>query len=720
MEKAAFTIYLIVLVLSPLLFGAVHTYAYTIMSLGVLTASLLLLKKNIRKNHKSGVYEFKVPATSLNFLFIILLIFLIFQIIPLPDTILDILSPESSIVGQKSLPASSVLAPESKIREWFAISPYYYPVRMSIIRWTVYGLLFLGLTQVLNSRRRIELAILVILSTGCFEALYGLIQTYSGSGHIWWLKKTSYRGDVSGTYINRNHFAGLMVMIMMLAAAYTAGFKDKKKRKQIIPASDSSLRTRIIKFLSGEPGFSKRSLIFFAGVVMGIGLVFSASRGGLISAAGAMLCMSLLFLFKKGHRLKGIVVLSLFLIISVYALHIGAEYTASRFKSLDISYKMRKRLAQKTLEMFNDYRIMGVGVGNFQYAYPRYQASEDTRWFIRHAHNDWAQFLAETGITGLVLLLAGISYYVYRTFKLWRKRSDPFAICVGIAPLTVMTAIGIHSYFDFNLHIPANFLMLVAITAIGYSALHIERRHGREKTLIRDHAFPLKYKGALFLIMIMGLIIWNGFWTIRHFVAECYCNTVTQYQTLNRDQDPPLEEVKKAIQWDGENATYWWKLAWKLIRIRDEEIANPEWNIEKHYNRQMEIILALERAVRLNPLRVEHHLQLGWEYTGLRQKPDYHKKWLPAADRSMERVAYFTGEKHRFLYEGMGNYWVMRSKTIPPANPEWHTAWTKACWHYKKAMSLSRGRVLKKMIKRIRGHIWIYYPDEVFVKQAIK
>ena len=40
---------------------------------------------------------------------------------------------------------------------------------------------------------------------------------------------------------------------------------------QIIPASGSSLRTRIAKFLSGEPGFSKRSLIFFAGVVAGIG-----------------------------------------------------------------------------------------------------------------------------------------------------------------------------------------------------------------------------------------------------------------------------------------------------------------------------------------------------------------------------------------------------------------------------------------------------------------
>jgi len=56
LERAAFTLYLIALVLSPLLFGAVHTYAYTVASLGVLTGSLLLVKKNIRKEIKSGVY----------------------------------------------------------------------------------------------------------------------------------------------------------------------------------------------------------------------------------------------------------------------------------------------------------------------------------------------------------------------------------------------------------------------------------------------------------------------------------------------------------------------------------------------------------------------------------------------------------------------------------------------------------------------------------------
>ncbi|MDY6973691.1 MAG: hypothetical protein SV775_15410, partial [Thermodesulfobacteriota bacterium] len=163
LEKAAFIIYLIVLVLSPLLFGAVHAYVYTIMTIGVLAASLLLVIKNTGKNLRSGIYEFKLPSTSLDFTFLVILVFLLFQCIPIPAFLLRLLSSEAGVVGQKSLPASMVVIQDKWCDAWFSLSPYYYPVRMSIIKWSVYGLFFLGLTQVLNSQKRIEWAVSLIL-----------------------------------------------------------------------------------------------------------------------------------------------------------------------------------------------------------------------------------------------------------------------------------------------------------------------------------------------------------------------------------------------------------------------------------------------------------------------------------------------------------------------------------------------------------------------------
>ena len=715
MEKAAFTTYLVVLVISPLLFGAAHTYAYTLMALGVLSATLLLVITNIRKDLKTGAYRFQLPKTSLNLFFLIMTGFLIIQAIPLPGSIVHILSPEAWVVGQKSIPASSIAVRQGQSNIWVSLSPYYYPVRMSIIRFTVYGLFFFGLIQVLNSQKRIELAVFLILTVGCFEAIYGLAQTFSGSEHVWWFKKTKYLGDVTGTYANRNHFAGLMEMCLLLAAGYAAGLSERMRKRKTVPKPKSSLRARLSRYLSGEQRFNKRALALLAGVVIGIGLFFSASRGGMLATAGAMLCMSLLFIFRKAHRRKGFVILFLFLIIAVYCLHIGAEYPIGRFEYFNASFEVRSRYAKKTLDMFEDYKLTGVGLGNFRYAYPKYQAVEDRHYYLRHASNDWAQFLAEAGLTGFCLLLGLTSYYMLRTMKLWIMRRDTLAVGLGAAPLAAMAAVAIHSYSDFNLHYPADFLMFAAIMAVGYSALHLKRHRGRDSTIYRYYAIPLKYKGFLALALVSGFIVWAGTWSIRHFIAECYCNTVHNY-SLNRDPNPPLEELKKAVSWDGYNAEYRYKLARELMRVRHSEPLRPDQDIEDRRKHQMEVIEILEQAVRLNPFNAEYHMRAGWAYAYLRRLLDHEQKWLSAADISIDRSTYFAGDINPSLHVHLANYWIMRSKTISPAEPGWETAWARACWHYKKAQSMDGTRQQAEQIVRF---VWEYYPDEVFIRKVL-
>src|SRR5210317_1097404 len=100
------------------------------------------------------------------------------------------------------------------------LAPYIYPVRMSLLRWTAYGLFFLGLSQVLNSRKRIEILCFCILITASFASVYGIYQAYAGDNRIWWF--SGYGDDVRGTYINRNHFAGLMAMALMLATGFAS------------------------------------------------------------------------------------------------------------------------------------------------------------------------------------------------------------------------------------------------------------------------------------------------------------------------------------------------------------------------------------------------------------------------------------------------------------------------------------------------------------------
>ena len=501
MKKAAFGIYLVTLVLSILLFGGVHVYGYTLMTLGVLAGTVLVVLKGIHKNYRKGVYVVGFPGTEMGFFMLGMFLLLALQMLPMPPEIPGEISPAAVVVGNGGVPASQVVAQGAGGGKWFSLSPYVYPVRISMIRFLVYGLFFFGFIQVLDSRRRINVAVSVMLVTGCFVAMYGLMQTYSGAEHIWWFRKQAYRGDICGTYINRNHFAGLMGMCLLMAAAFAAALapgiikrrKEKERRR--------SIKERLSDILSREETFNRRLLVVFGGVVCGIGLIFSASRGGMIAVAGGMLLMGLLFVFRRRYRKNGIILLILFLLISGYAVKIGVEYPISRFMSFYSSLEERQRYAERTLNMFDEYPVSGVGVGNFKYAYPKYQAPQD-RVFIRFAHNDWAQFLAEAGISGLFVLVAGVGYFIFRIFRTWTGRRDPYAVCLGILPLAVFADMGIHSYSDFNLHIPANFLVMVAVVAIGYAALHLERHHRREQLNYRCYELPLKYRGAFFFAVV--------------------------------------------------------------------------------------------------------------------------------------------------------------------------------------------------------------------------
>lgn len=718
MEKAAFTIYLVVLCTGPLYFGGVGYYATTFITLGILLASLLLVLKQVTRDPITQSYRFQFLSTPLNLPFLFLLLFLFFQLIPLPPSLLRVLSPEAWVVGEKSLPASMVVTSSGPSHAWHPLAPYGEPVRMSILRLTVYALFFIGFARMLTSQKRIDLAVLLILLTGCFEALYGMVQTFSGNEHIWWVKKIYYRGAVTGTYVNRNHFAGLMEIIIMLAAVYAGAAAERKRRVSGFANQRIGWRQRLSRTLRGEQRFNKGLFVLFSGVVMGLGLLFSASRGAMLGAAGGLFCMGILFVFRKEHRKKGFIVLLLFSITAGYALRMGVEQPLERFKTFDASFEVRTRYAERAYQLFQEYPVVGVGIGNFRHAYPKYQAPQDTKTFIDHAHNDWVQLLAETGIVGFAIFAAGLCYYLFYTVGLWSRRHDPFAVSLGAAPFAAMATIGIHSCSDFNLHYMTNCLMLLAVMAIGFSVIHLEKHHNYEKSLYQYRVLILRNKGLMVLIPLLALILWSTIWVSRHFMGEAHQEAARS--VASKDHSAlPLHEIEKAVAWDPWNAQGWWLLGLQQRETRSAMLRNPDWPDQDRKELQAEIIHALERAAELNPLREEHHLRLGWEYTFFWGDPDAGTKWIPAADLSMTRAAYFAGINNPYLHVLMGHYWLMRSKTLVPGNPLWEVTLAKARWHYQANLSAETGKDRERIKKEIMANVWVHYPDQEFVSRIL-
>lgn len=711
MNKAAFILCLSVVVISPLLFGSTYPFTYTPVFILVLLAGLLTLKASINKDKAFGI-RFRWQENPLLLLFLAYIVFLLITMVPLPGSLLTHLSIVAKIVSEKSIPAAAISG--IPVHDyWDTLTPYVYPARMSLIRWIIYGLFLWSLIAALNSRKRIETAVIIILTLGCFESLYGIIQTYSGYEHIWWFKKLAHIGFASGTYPNRNHFAGFMEMGIVLSLAYGVILYDRHRNKEkVLKGSRQSVRAKLLKVFSADELYTKIFLVVFSGVVMGLGLFLSASRGGIISMTAALVVMGIFLTGIKKYRRPGLYILiPFFILTAVYAISAGIDPTVDRFRQFESGYIDRAALTEKTLGIFDDYQVFGVGIGNFSYIFPRYQDILHRTGFVNYAHNDWAQLLAEGGIIGFVILLAGMGFYLFKTMRKWKQAQGAFAVCLGIAPIIALVSIGIHSFSDFNLHIPANVILLIAIIAIGYRSFYPEK----EKT---DQGFvwiPLRFRATLITGVVAIMILWSGMWVVRHFTAEAYCNTV-QTPPLNLNQEPPSSSVRQAIRWDAGNAEYRFKLAKALMTERDKAMMELSSSLIAD---NAFIIRALEEAIQLNPFVAEYHVRLGWEYSYLWYKKDYQSKWLPAADLCMERASYFSGAgaANPHLQIDMGKYWTTRSKSLEYDPVLQDTAWIKARWHFERALELNNSKQVKN---EIAGYVMNIYSDQKRVREAIE
>ena len=131
--------------------------------------------------------------------------------------------------------------------------------------------------------------------------------------------------------------------------------------------------------------------------------------------------------------------------------------------------------------MVKDYKLSGVGWGNFKYLYPRYTPDAFNRVSSSgYAHNDWIEAFAELGLIGGLLILAAFLIYLVKMVRIWSRRRDLYALGVGAGVMAGLLSLAFHSYFDFNMHIPANPLTLAALLAIGYAALHLQGRGFKE------------------------------------------------------------------------------------------------------------------------------------------------------------------------------------------------------------------------------------------------
>ncbi|MFC1488277.1 O-antigen ligase family protein [Thermodesulfobacteriota bacterium] len=747
-DRVIFIGIIALLIFAPLAFGSVHVWAYSIMEIGVFSLLALWFADRFIFSKSDAVEWVKTPM-NLALLLLILLIGL--QMVPLPSSLVSIISPRTFNDKMQLMELmGKVNRPAFQKSSWMFLSYSVHPTLTEWLKLVAYPGMFFLVLNTIKSKKQIDVLVTVLVLIGLFEAVYAIIQIFSVTPKVWWWKsRVGSSRFASGTFVGSNHFAGYMEMVLCLSIGYVIA---QEKRRQRVLSGLGGLRStfqRVVGWFSPESTHPKLIFLAFVAIIMGVSLLMSASRGGILSLGISMILMSVLFFSKKRYRKFSGFTLGLFLVTLLYGLHLGINPTLNKLES-DTGIYERIETTRSIVPMVLDYPVLGVGWGNFRYLYPRYIENHDQVSTSGHAHNDWAEAGIEAGLFGTALILAAFTGLLFRLIRIWMKRRDLYALGIGAGVISGLLSIGIHSFFDFNMHIPANPLALAALLGIGYAALH-RQGHGFSESFF----FPVRsievsriqriVMGCMMICVFSAGIVIAG----RHFLAEAYCPTEWN-STMNLNWDPELLNIQRAIDYNPGNAEYYFKKANFFIshhkkdaerkaQSEEKEAQNKSADFADYMDSKMEVlsgeaferekneraIESLENAVRLNPARWIYWYELGKRYS-LRNYDSlgYLNQWLPMADACFD-MGIACAPKDADMLFNVAWYWVWRSGFFPrnnePVSPKSKSSGEK------KSIQSREDAVLKFLglfqrslslnpdnLKKAASRVWEYYPyDDV-------
>jgi O-antigen ligase len=314
---------------------------------------------------------------------------------------------------------------------------YPFLTRTMLLKLAAYFLMLFLTAQAFRERKDLgKLAWFVIAL--CFAvSLLAIVQHFTSGAEIYWMSDLKIEGDPFGPYVNRNHFAGFVELTVPMGLALMA---FHGLRRDFIPLA--TLMT----------------------IVPISALVLSASRAGIIAfglEVGILVLMARSRRAWQGSRTTAAAVVALAALAIVA--WVGTGRAIERFSGSSVhavTVNRRVSMFRGAARIFLAHPIKGSGLGTLVDVFPAYENAYDGR-LVDHAHNDYIEGLAETG------LLGGFCGAVF-LWKLYREGRKNFLAEQGHfsrglhgAAIMAVCALLLHSFVDFNLQIPANALFFL-------------------------------------------------------------------------------------------------------------------------------------------------------------------------------------------------------------------------------------------------------------------
>ena len=432
--KAMVVVICAIPIISTLAYGAVDSWTFGLLSIPVAILALLW----VADAWTSGGFSYNTSTLQLPILALIIIGAI--QLLPL-----------GSREGAGLL--------DAPILQTLTMDPY--ATRLFVIKLLMYFVFFAATLAYLPGGKRINRTAIVLVTFGTLMAFFGILQRLATPESIYGLRPTP-QAIPFGTFVNQHHFAALMEMMSGLTLGLLFGGGITRERKL---------------------------LLGIAAAIMGIAIIFTGSRGGLVSYLGVIAFAAVASFGgvsdsnhigrdSRSRMRRNLLVMTaaggLILLVLGSVLLLGGESSLLRGIGLQNQSDVTSGRAHFwgiAWQIFLANPIIGSGFDSFGVAFTRFD-TWNGQFRVEQAHNDYLQALADGGMLGFACVAAFIVILVKKGVAAVSRKTSDMHRSVSTGALAGSFGILIHSFFDFPLRTPANafFFLLFIVLAVGHSA----------------------------------------------------------------------------------------------------------------------------------------------------------------------------------------------------------------------------------------------------------
>jgi O-antigen ligase len=436
----------------PLPFGSVVPWSHAVLQV----ATFLLLALAATLAHDlGGLRRAGLPAAALAAVALLGLL----QSLQWPQAIVRTVSPEHARLQAQAAALVGGVDGAPAVASTLSLAPSV--SRAAALTWAAVAacLVVAALAGATRGERRLLGAALLL--GGLFQVFYGAQRLAAREPTIWGVEAPGDLTRLRGTFVNSDHLA--LYLELALPVAFALGWWAARRARD-------------------EVALERRTVLVAVPVLLWltlfIGLAFSGSRAGLVAAAaGAIAQGGLLAARRRRWRFGAAGVVAVAVGLGAVGA-VGLQQGLGRWlgtSQYELTWNDRLVVYRATAALWQRFPLTGTGLATFREASPTVVPREASGAWYWHAHNDYLEVLATTGVVGAALLLVAALLVVHRLGRIALHATRSENRAAGLAALGAVAGVAVHSLFDFGLSLPANAATL-AIVCGAALAVKVERR----------------------------------------------------------------------------------------------------------------------------------------------------------------------------------------------------------------------------------------------------